>query len=294
MPNRSPLASDALATAVLATGRWRSFEVVECTSSTNADLLAAADRGAPAGTVLVAEAQTSGRGRLDRSWQSPPRAGLLLSVLVAPPVPTSARGWLPLLTGLAVRQAVAEQAGLTTQLKWPNDVLAASSGRKICGILAQGTSGARPATVIGIGLNVTTTRDELPVGTAGSLLTEGAAVLDRAALLVAVLDQLGNRLDRFEAAGGAADATGLLTEYRQQCATLGQAVRVELPTGSVTGLGVDVDAAGRLVVRTAEGDSSFAAGDVTHLRPAAAADALPDPAGASVRRAPVVGGAGDD
>ena len=94
--------------------------------STNADLVGRAPgRTRPEGTVLVAEHQVAGRGRLDRVWTSPPRAGLTVSFLLRPDVPAARRGWLPLLTGVALAEAVAEVTGVLPSLKWPNDLLAA-------------------------------------------------------------------------------------------------------------------------------------------------------------------------
>ncbi len=177
--------------------RWARIEVVDEVESTNARLLA--DAGAPDRSVLVAEVQTAGRGRLDRTWLSPPRAGLTFSVLVRPAAPIATWGWLPLLTGVAVHDAV---PGVL--LKWPNDVLCGRDERKLAGILAQ-TSGE--AVVLGVGLNVSTTAEELPVDTATSLALCGSSELDRTELLVAVLDRLDRRLAQWADVGG--DAAGV-------------------------------------------------------------------------------------
>ena len=93
-------------------------------------------RGRARGTVLVAEHQVAGRGRLDRVWTSPPRAGLTVSFLLRPDVPAARRGWLPLLTGVALAESVGEVTGVRASLKWPNDLLAVD-GRKLAGILAE-------------------------------------------------------------------------------------------------------------------------------------------------------------
>src|SRR5262249_3136069 len=140
------------------------------TGSTNADLLAVAREGAREGVVLVAEAQTAGRGRMGRRWTSPPRAGLTVSVLMRPyGVPAALLGWVPLLTGTAVAAALPAVTAAQPRLKWPNDVLA--GGAKLGGILAE-RSGS--AIVVGIGLNVTQQLAELPEG-ATSLRLEAAA-----------------------------------------------------------------------------------------------------------------------
>src|ERR1700677_2706462 len=142
-PGRAALDATVLRRAVVRPGGlWRAVEVLASTGSTNADLLAQASAGAPEGTVLAAEEQTAGRGRLGRAWVSPPRAALTFSLLVRPhTVPVARRGWLPLLTGVAVASAVRAVAQVQAQLKWPNDVLAdgakGAKGAKLAGILAE-------------------------------------------------------------------------------------------------------------------------------------------------------------
>lgn len=233
------------------------MDVLGRTASTNAVVAERARAGEAQGLVVVAEEQTAGRGRLDRSWVSPPRAGLTFSVLLRPDLPADRWGWVPLLAGLAVAQAVREQAELDAVLKWPNDVLV--DGKKVCGLLAEavtgtGTAGgtASGAVVVGIGLNVTTRQGELPHDQAGSLLLAGASMTDRETLLKAVLRGLAGVLgDRSYPA------------YRELCSTLGQQVRVDLPGGvNVEGLAEAVDEQGRLVVD----GTAYAAGDVVHLR----------------------------
>ena len=241
-------------------GLWQDVRVVPQTGLTNADLLEEARAGAAEGLVLVAEEQTAGRGRLGRAWSAPPRAGLIFSVLLRPAgVPPARLGWLPLLTGVAVATAVRDQARVPASLKWPNDVLVGE--RKLAGILAEAHA---DAVVVGVGLNVTLSLPELPVPTATSLLIEGAASTDRAALLAAILTGLGRRYQAWRADP---DRAGLRADYLHWCATIGRPVRVELPGGAVlTGTAGDVDDAGRLVLRTADGLVPVGAGDVVHVR----------------------------
>jgi BirA family biotin operon repressor/biotin-[acetyl-CoA-carboxylase] ligase len=259
VPARAPL--DELRLRALLGPRWPRVDVVASTASTNADLLAA--RGAPDRTLLVAEQQHAGRGRLDRSWVSPPGAGLTFSALFRPRVPIARWGWLPLLAGVALVDAVGATTGVTVALKWPNDLLAAD-GRKLAGILVQSVE---DAAVIGIGLNVSTTNDELPVGTATSLVLQGAGEVDRTELLAAIAQALETRITQWEIAAGDAVVSGVASAYRDRCATLGAAVRVHLAAGGeLTGIAADIDDAGRLVVRTPAGDERVGAGDVVHLR----------------------------
>jgi BirA family biotin operon repressor/biotin-[acetyl-CoA-carboxylase] ligase len=246
--DRPPLRASALARALRPDGF--DLRVVAETGSTNADVAALARAGAAEGLVVVAEAQTAGRGRLDRAWVSPPRAGLTFSVLLRPPAPSP---WLPLLTGVAVAVALRERCGVPATLKWPNDVLVAD--RKLAGILAEVADGA---VAVGVGLNVSTRAEELPGAGATSLALAGADTVDRETVLKAVLRLLARGY-----AGWRADPAALPPAYRSVCSTLGRAVRVELPGGpAVTGVAESVDDDGRLVVA----GRAYGAGDVVHLR----------------------------
>ncbi len=237
---RPPLHASSL-THALAPDGWR-VEVLDVTTSTNAVAVERARQGEAAGLCVVAEQQTAGRGRLDRSWVSPPRAGLTCSLLLRPV--TTDLGWVPLLGGLAVVTAIREQTGVDAVLKWPNDVLVGD--RKLAGLLAEAAVGA---VVLGIGLNVTTRAEELLEG-ATSLALEGASTTDRDTVLRAIL-----RAMSFSAADRPA--------YRDACSTLGREVQVHLPGGAVvTGRADSVDDSGRLVVD----GTPYAAGDVVHLR----------------------------
>jgi BirA family transcriptional regulator, biotin operon repressor / biotin---[acetyl-CoA-carboxylase] ligase len=247
-------------------GLWRDVEVVARTGSTNTDLLARARSGEPEGAVLVAEAQTAGRGRMSREWVSPPGAGLYFSVLLRPAgVSPGLLGWLPLLTGVAVVSAL-HGLGIThPRLKWPNDVLAGDA--KLAGILAESTGGA---VVAGVGINVTQQRAELPSPAATSLALEaGAGTPGRADVLIAVLTELARwyRAWRDQRQPGDADACGLREEYTRLCGTLGREVTASLPAGRVlAGRAAGIDVAGRLEVVTAGGVTAVSAGDVVHVR----------------------------
>lgn len=261
-PDRPPLDEAALTAALVAEGSlWRSVQVLETVGSTNAVLAAEAAQDAPEGTVLVAEHQEAGRGRLDRVWVSPPRAGLTVSVLLRPDVPASRRSWLPLLAGVALAEAVRDVAGVRAALKWPNDLLAADGG-KLAGLLAEAGSGG---VVLGVGLNVSTTAGELPEG-GTSLLVQGGTT-DRTALLTGFLHRLAERYRAWSAALGDPIASGLARDYVAWSATVGGQVAVTLPDGAVVeGTAEAVDWDGRLVVATDRGRLELAAGDVRHVR----------------------------
>ncbi|MFC5719011.1 biotin--[acetyl-CoA-carboxylase] ligase [Streptomyces gamaensis] len=269
--DRPPLNAAALRRALVREGGlWTSLDVVARTGSTNSDLVARAGDGGE-GAVLVAEEQSAGRGRLDRTWSAPARSGLFLSVLLrpGPGVPPERWGWLPLLAGVATATALARAAGVDTALKWPNDLLVTVGGeeRKAGGILVER---AGDAAVVGIGLNVSLRADELPVPQAGSLALAGARTLDRDPLLRAVLRSLEQWYGDWRRCGGDPAVSGLQETYAAGCATLGRTVRAELPGGrALTGEAVAVDGDGRLVLATERGvQEPVGAGDIVHLRPA--------------------------
>jgi BirA family biotin operon repressor/biotin-[acetyl-CoA-carboxylase] ligase len=224
------------------------------TGSTNADVAEAGRAGEPEGLVVIAEHQTAGRGRQGRAWVSTPRAGLWLSVLLRPEIDISRWGWLPLLTGVALADTIPG-----SRLKWPNDLLL--NGRKTAGILAEAVSSK--AVVVGIGLNVSQTRDELPEGVnATSLHLESPAGVeswDRTSLAISLLNNLQARYR---------DWAGLHDAYLARCDTIGRRVRVLLPGDTeLTGQATTVDGDGRLIVQAEDGRlCPIAAGDVTHVR----------------------------
>lgn len=265
--DRPPLRAQALRRALVTPGGlWTAIEVKAETESTNADVVRAAREGAAEGLVVVAERQTAGRGRLGRHWESPPRAGLMVSVLLRPTrqTPTSRYGWLPLLAGVALVESVRRLGAVDAVLKWPNDLLI--DERKCAGILAE----AVPETgvVVGIGLNVTLRDSELPVPEATSLALAGSACTDRDPLLRALLRGLAGWYRRWRDMHGDAEASGLRDAYRLHCATLGRRVDVTLPGGTVlSGDASDVDGDGRLVVVDTRGElTALSAGDVRQFR----------------------------
>lgn len=261
-----PLDVEALRAALI--GPWAQLDVVERTGSTNADLMAAAAAGAPDRTVLVAEHQEAGRGRLARSWVSPPGSGLTVSVLFRPVAVSPSRfSWLPLLAGLAALDAVRAFTSAPAGLKWPNDLLMGAQPRKVAGILAEVADPSRPAVVVGIGLNVDAAPADQPGAT--SLAAQAEREIDRADVLVELLTRLAEREAAWRDDRGDADSSGLRADYRAGCASLGSSVRVELPGGtSVTGTAEDVDRDGRLLLLDEAGHRrAVAAGDVVHLRP---------------------------
>jgi BirA family transcriptional regulator, biotin operon repressor / biotin---[acetyl-CoA-carboxylase] ligase len=254
---------------------WSGLDVVAEVGSTNFELgRRAADGTAGPGAVLVAESQTAGRGRLDRTWVAPPRSALTMSLLVAPyDVPVRRWPWLPLLTGVAVAAALRDRTGVEVVLKWPNDIMVGA--RKLGGILTEQVAtpgGSR--VVVGVGVNVSQRADELPVATATSLALELDAVgaggarsaLDRSVLVRSVLRAIEGVYGHWVHAGGIADDE-LRGAYLAACSTIGADVAVSLPDGTVhRGVAAGIDERGQLIVTDGARRSVFAAGDVVHVR----------------------------
>lgn len=255
--------------------RWTEVIVEDVLPSTMVRLAALAATDSRDGLVVIAEHQTGGRGRLDRSWLAAPRAGLSMSALVRPDgVPVSGWTWIPLLAGLAVAAAVQTMSGVGAGLKWPNDVVV--DDRKLAGLLVERVEtpfGA--AALVGIGLNVSSRADELPGASATSVALElerdgiagTAGALDRGTLAKAILRRLDGLIVAWEAAGGIAGPE-MRAAYADSCRTLGRRVRVELPSGEIVhGEAVGIDPDGRLLVAGFEGITALSAGDVVHVRP---------------------------
>ena len=267
------------------------FEYAPETGSTNTDLIRRA--GSIESTesladfsVLVAGFQTAGRGRSAREWVAPAGSSLFVSFLLrpTPAISPDSYAWLPLLGGLAMRNAVVRLAWqlladpavdpVRVAVKWPNDVLIAEPDaqdfgghRKVAGVLSEllpDLSGV----VVGAGLNLTQTREQLPVETATSLALNGINASIEAAL-EAYLFEFRGLYANFVRANGDAAASGLRQAVVDACASVGRRVRVILP-GNVERLGTakGIDSSGRLTVLF-DGESaatSVAAGDIVHLR----------------------------
>ena len=253
---------------------WQIVDVHASIDSTNLEAL----RDPRPWRVVVADYQSSGRGRLARNWQAPAGASIAVSAVV--PIPTDRGadwGWLPLLTGMAMRAALADVAKVAARLKWPNDVLVqqgaegsgglADNGRpwlKISGVLCEMVPGGE-LVVIGAGANITQERSELPVETATSLTLCGARNVRREDVIVRYLRELAD-LHRIWSAGGAGLAD-LCTAYRSLCLTIGLDVDVHQPDGRVArGAATGVDDLGRLLVQVGGSSTAHAAGDVIHVR----------------------------
>ena len=237
------------------------------TGSTNQDLLAKAQSdNFPEFFTLVTEFQTAGRGRLDRKWQAAPGSSVMASVLLRPSFKEqSGIGWLSLMMAEAIKTALAE-LGVRSKVKWPNDVLV--DGLKISGVLAEANSDLS-ALVIGFGINVNQTAEDLPTSSSTSLSLSEASSLDRDELLAQTLSHFRDLYMELTEADGNAMVSGLRERITKASSTVGQLVEVSFPDGtSVVGEAINIDESGRLQVRTSGKTLTVSAGDVLHLRAA--------------------------
>lgn len=236
----------------------RAFESV---GSTNDVLRQMAGDGAPAGTVVVADEQTAGRGRMGRQWQAPPGSSLLFSVLFRPELPAGDVYRLVMACGLATAEAAEAAAGRRVDVKWPNDLQI--GGKKLAGILPESAIvGERPLWVIaGVGLNVNQAfaAGDLLHETATSLRRASGRTLDRAVLLAQVLARLNVWTQQI-------GSEVLLDAWRGRCLTLGQRVRVETPGGAVEGVAEDITPQGALWLRDEAGQRHRIAAGEASLR----------------------------
>ncbi len=238
---------------------WR-VEHFEEIDSTNSWLVEAAKNGAPEGTVVYADYQSAGRGRLDRRWVSKPGASLLCSILVRAPVEIDQLHLVVAAVALAARAALVRLSGVRPSLKWPNDLLVEES--KLAGLLGEvvvTTDGV--ALVVGIGVNLTDTGPSDANGT--SVLDVSGVTITPRALLDILLEEFEARRVMLETSEG---REVLREEYGRALLTLGQEVRIEREQDSMHGVARGVDAMGQLVVEIDGELTTINVGDIIHLR----------------------------
>ena len=233
---------------------WR-VSVVELTGSTQNDLLQLVEsNNALDGQVIVTEYQSSGRGRLDRTFEAPAQSALLFSFYIKPRRQRSEWGFIPLIAGLSLLRAITTiDTAMNVSLKWPNDLII--NEKKCAGIIAQTTT---EGIVLGIGLNVSMTLEELPVPNATSLVIEGSSITDRNFLLSHILNTFAELFEAWE------EGSELLNEYAKASSTIGKKVRIDLPGGeNIEATVARISDSGELVL---DDGRHVSAGDVIHLR----------------------------
>lgn len=238
----------------------RLFQEVE---STNDEAAALADRGEAEGAIVIAEAQRRGRGRMGRRWQSPRGLGLYLSVILRPAIPPQSAPLLTLMGAVAAADAIERTTGLTTALKWPNDLIV--HGRKVGGILGEmaADSSGLLHVILGFGINVNQAETDFEAElrrTAGSLRVEADHPIDRTAMVRSFCESLDGWYERFLCDG----PLPILEHARRRCLTVGRMVTARSGDQEISGFAVELDDLGRLVIRDAQGAlHHLVAGDVT-------------------------------
>jgi BirA family transcriptional regulator, biotin operon repressor / biotin---[acetyl-CoA-carboxylase] ligase len=245
---------DRIKTRFIGRGEIHCFDNV---GSTNALACSLASEGASEGTVVAAESQTKGRGRLGRPWESP-LGGLYFSVILRPEMRIEEISAMTLVSASAIVCAISEISSANPGIKWPNDIFIGD--KKVCGILAE-TMGQPDRTdflVIGAGINVNTAREKLPEE-ATSMKAETGKTTDRAELLCLILENLERYYDIFKSKGFAA----FREEVKGMSNVLGKEVRIETNRNTVSGMAIDIDVSGALIVRDHDGKmNSIHSGDV--------------------------------
>ena len=231
-------------------------------ASTNDYARRLAKNGEDEGAVIITDSQTRGRGRYHRRWFSPPGKGLWLSVLLRPTTHWDGIGLMSLLAGLAVSEAIDKETGMTTQLKWPNDVL--HNNRKVSGILIESET-QNAHLVVGIGINVNQTASDFPESLrhrATSLLLETGIVNSRMRLLVGVLNELEHNYKRFLTG----DHEWLRCKWLARCAHKDMDVTVTCGEMTIEGVFQTIDTNGAMILRSSPGEvHRIRSGELSHL-----------------------------
>jgi BirA family biotin operon repressor/biotin-[acetyl-CoA-carboxylase] ligase len=259
----APLSETDIRSGIVTRRIGRAIHLFRTVDSTNDEAKALAVRGALEGTVVIADSQRRGRGRMGRPWASPGGVGIYLSVILRPAIQPHDAPSLTLLGAVAVAEAIEEVAGLAAGVKWPNDLIV--RGRKVGGILGEVAAEASHLhyVVLGIGINVNQTEASFEGElrhTATSLRIETGRLVDRTAMIRSLCERLDRWYNCFLSEGLAPIIEGL----RQRCLTLGQRVVARSGDQQLCGLAVDLDHAGALLIRDADQQlHRLIAGDVT-------------------------------
>jgi BirA family biotin operon repressor/biotin-[acetyl-CoA-carboxylase] ligase len=265
-----PLTRDTIHSTLSSTWLGRRIELFDCLSSTNREAVQLAQAEVEHGTVVVADSQTAGRGRLSRTWFSPAGANLYCSVIIRTTRPperlTEWLSWLPLISALAAAEAIEQVSSIHVSVKWPNDLLI--SERKVGGILCESGTGTRsgPFQIIGIGINANVDQDDWPADlrdSATSIWQERKVVVDRNRLLAQLLHELEQCIDELAIQG----TSRIAMAYYQRCSTIGKTIKATLANGDVvTGHAEGIGQDGSLCIRPEATQSGSGTPEVIHLR----------------------------
>jgi len=237
---------------------WR-FEHFEEINSTNTYVSVKAKEGASEGLVARADYQSAGRGRLDRTWEAPPRSALMCSILLSPPTSPDEMQLVVAAVALSARSALGALCSVYPQLKWPNDLIV--DDKKIAGLLAEVVHSENGITIVaGIGINLTDSPEGLP---ATNALKVSGVTITPEALLEKLLEELNIRRGLLDTEAG---RQMLRAEYESVLETIGRSVIVEQSDAMFPALATGIDATGRLILNAAGEEKIISVGDVIHVR----------------------------
>lgn len=262
-----PLALDAIRAGLKATRCGKSFHYLEEIDSTNLYARKLAERGGRDGEIVIAEAQTQGRGRMGRGWVSPPYRNLYLSVILRPRLPAEQTAQITLMAAVAVAETVEEFLSFPPEIKWPNDVLVRS--RKLAGMLTEACweTNRAPFVILGIGVNLNFPAELMPPvlrDKATSLMEILGTAVDRTAFTRRLIERLDRWYGALEEDGFAA----IRTRWEDYFALRGKRVKVVTPGAEVTGKALGIDPEGRLLLDLGgERHERILAGEVVPLEP---------------------------
>lgn len=237
---------------------WR-VEHFEEINSTNTYVSVKAKEGASEGLVALADYQSAGRGRLDRTWEAPPRSALMCSILLSPPTSPDEMQLVVAAVALSARSALGALCSVYPQLKWPNDLIV--DDKKIAGLLAEVVQSENGITIVaGIGINLTDSPEGLP---ATNALKVSGVTITPEALLEKLLEELNIRRGLLDTEAG---RQMLRAEYESVLETIGRSVIVEQSDAMFPALATGIDATGRLILNAAGEEKIISVGDVIHVR----------------------------
>ncbi len=243
----------------------QSIHCLDTVDSTNSYAGSLAEAGAADGTVVLAEEQTQGRGRLDRTWHSVPGLGLWMSIIVRPKIAAANAPGLSLVTGLALAVTIEEQLQISAKLKWPNDCLL--SGQKVAGILLDLTTSQKQVNyvVVGVGINVRHGILDFPPDlqeTATSLVSAAYRSVDRISFLAAFLARWEQQYLRFLTEGLAPT----IAPYTRRCSLIGCQIDAMVGKSIISGKAIAIDPSGALVITDGTKKTVLTAGEVVRVR----------------------------
>ncbi len=234
--------------------------------STNDIAVSLAEKGHPHGTIVIAESQSKGKGRLGRRWHSPPGSNIFMSIILRPELPPYDVTIMTFLSAVSCARAIRKETGVDVRIKWPNDLMA--SGRKMGGILLESKSerGRIIFFVVGIGINVNMKEEDFPQdlkAIATSVFIESGKICEKGPIIEGITDEMFFWLDVLKKG----DRAAIFKNWKALSDTLGQDVNVLTPNGLIIGRAVTVDEKGRLILKTKKGELKIiSAGDVMVLR----------------------------